>query len=83
MSGKGIKVTIPTFDWSAKNKYVEWEDFKLGIESVFLTPSYKEIEDKEDRVNLILNWMGNEALKKFKSWTAANQTSARTGTAEF
>ena len=69
------KITIPTFDWQAKNKFVEWQDYRMKIDNIFSTSAYKDIAHGADRVALILNWMGLEALKKYNSWDQATKDS--------
>lgn len=82
MAGKSFKCKIPTFDWTAKSKWHEWQDFKLGINSAFVTPTYKDVEAK-DKVLLIINWMGIEAQKKVDSWPEAEKTAAMETTNAF
>ena len=67
-----LHLNVPTFDWSAQNKWQEFQTFCLELDMIFANVGYCDLTAKE-KVYLILNWMGLEARKKFQSWSATER----------
>ncbi len=59
-----LHFNVPKFDWSAHNKWQEFQTFRLELDMIFANVGYCDLTAKE-KVYLILNWMGLEAWKKF------------------
>ncbi len=67
-----LHLNVPTFDWSARSKWQEFQTFRLELDMIFANVGYCDLTVKE-KVYLILNWMGLEARKKFQSWSATER----------
>ncbi len=67
-----LHLNVPKFDWSAQNKWQEFQTFRLELDMIFANVGYCDLTAK-DKVYLILNWMGLEARKKFQSWSATER----------
>ena len=60
-----------TYNWNAKGKCRELRNFKMEINNIFLTYSYK-ISDAE-KVPIIKNWLGREDLYFTQTLTKPEQ----------
>ena len=61
----GLQLVKPKFDWEARYKLTEIEQFKVDCRIIFDGPLC-ELKDKE-HTGLIVNWLGREATQMFTS----------------
>ena len=52
----GLQLVKPTFDWGAKNKLTELEQFKADCHILF-NGSLCDLKDKQ-HAGLLVNWLG-------------------------
>ena len=57
----GLQLVKPTFEWGAKDKLIELEQFKADCHILFNGPLY-DLKDKQ-RAGLLVNWFGREATQ--------------------
>ena len=61
----GLQLVKPTFDWTARDKLTEIEQFKVDCKILFDGPLC-DLKDKQ-RAGLIVNWLGREATQILNS----------------
>ena len=57
----GLQLVKPTFDWDAKDKLTELEQFKADCHILF-NGSLCDLKDKQ-HAGLLVNWLGREATQ--------------------
>ena len=61
----GLQIVKPRFEWDAKDKLPEIKQFKADCKILFDGPS-SDLKDQQ-RVGLIVNWLGREATQILNS----------------
>ena len=59
------QINRPKFNWDAKEKLVELENFKTDTTIIFDGP-YHKMENNET-TSIVLNWLGKQATQIIKS----------------
>ena len=70
-----VQINCPKFNWDAKDRYHEWVEFQIDCQNIF-DGTYSAI-DKAERSAIVLNWMGQDALKIVQTLSDDDQKKLR------
>ena len=68
------QINRPKFNWDAKEKLVELENFKINM-TILSDGPYHKMENNEKKMSNVLNWLGRQATQVIKSQGITPKTS--------